>query len=985
MDPPKQSATSPIARFFRRGKPPKSHQKAAVNQPLAESSTSTNISGVRGRVQFDLQKQRDSTDSIVRTYSDLSFSDADAYGHRSSTPDSSSGSGYILSTAQYEEYQQLLALHRGRQANDGTSPTPPPPVNPPLPTYLDPSSIECDEPIAIDWDSRLRVGHDAQGIVPDEHTANEHEGNINGNSPTEEASTVPDLRLDALCNVLQSQELRHALCNLQGSNAQIMIDYLYAVLSKPKLPKPWLRRHCLIALYKLSKSSLLYPHCYTLKDVVISGSSREAIGGFSDIHMVQLGDIKLCLKVVRLSKSNTEYMLKLYAKEAILWGQLKHPNIAPFYGVYYRDDLRREICLVSPWMHNGDLVQFLKNHPTAPRAHLVYDVAAGLEYLHDLRLVHGDMKGANVLVNDFGRACITDFGMSFIHTDKTLANVNITKEVYGGSIRWTAPELVEVDESGDDAGSASNRRPTFASDVWALGCVLYQIMTGSRPFPQLSDFQVTVALMKKQKPGLPSIDTPDRIKKTIWEEVNRCFVIEPRNRPKAREISQRLQWAGLSQWNDEEARKNEERTRQNFMHATQMTSTEVLDLEKVEQVFRGLDASLEQNLVDLLLEMLSSILSNDELRQGLCDLTGNTAQIIVDYLYSVLLEPMLPTSWLRQHSLSALVKINRTTSLCPACHVMKKSIVPDLSEVTGRTADIRKGLFGEKQLRLKVLRTHQKPDVDMVLQMYAMEVIVWGQLNHPNISPFYGLYYLDDSRRDLCLVSPWMRNGTLLEYLASNRSVSRTPFVYDVISGLEHLHHLGLIHGNLKGTNILVNDYHRACLTDFGVSSTKSKSSARVSGSFPSGLTIRWAAPELIFDGVQTTVTSDIWAFGCVCHEILTGKVPFYELRDETQVLRALLEYKTPTRPTVISNPIKENIWKQVDRCWLRHPKKRPTSQEIRLALESAGLCRRAENTGDEERWQQHFRDAMGLGDGGHPDLNAVKNIFGSLLKPTTL
>lgn len=58
---------------------------------------------------------------------------------------------------------------------------------------------------------------------------------------------------------------------------------------------------------------------------------------------------------------------QIFAKEAILWGQLHHPNILPFYGIYYLDENRKQICLVSPWMTNGNLSMFLKKNPLAAR------------------------------------------------------------------------------------------------------------------------------------------------------------------------------------------------------------------------------------------------------------------------------------------------------------------------------------------------------------------------------------------------------------------------------------------------------------------------------------------------------------------------------------------------------------------------------------------------------------------------------------------
>lgn len=70
----------------------------------------------------------------------------------------------------------------------------------------------------------------------------------------------------------------------------------------------------------------------------------------------------------------------------------------------------------------------------------------------------------NILVNDSERACITDFGVSSIRTDQTLAYTLKATTVHGLSHRWAAPELLE-----------ENALPTLASDVWALGCVFYEV------------------------------------------------------------------------------------------------------------------------------------------------------------------------------------------------------------------------------------------------------------------------------------------------------------------------------------------------------------------------------------------------------------------------------------------------------------------------------------------------------------------------------
>jgi len=68
------------------------------------------------------------------------------------------------------------------------------------------------------------------------------------------------------------------------------------------------------------------------------------------------------------------------------------------------------------------------------------------------------------------------------------------------------------------------------------------------------------------------------------------------------------------------------------------------------------------------------------------------------------------------------------------------------------------------------------PDLKRSQQLFAKEAIVWSQLDHPNILSFYGIYYLGREKR-MCLVSPWLENGNLVNYLQENPTVSRRPFV----------------------------------------------------------------------------------------------------------------------------------------------------------------------------------------------------------------
>ncbi|EKM76726.1 hypothetical protein AGABI1DRAFT_12623, partial [Agaricus bisporus var. burnettii JB137-S8] len=285
-----------------------------------------------------------------------------------------------------------------------------------------------------------------------------------------------------------------------------------------------------IVLQKLCEKNMLYPTCYAL-DGIEEILPKDA-GGFCDIYQGRYQGQKLCLKVVRLYQKRDQHeMLKAHAREAILWSQLQHPNITPFYGIFYLKEAHGRICLLSPWMENGNIVDYLKEEPRVPRRPFLHDIASGLQYLHNGNIVHGDLKGANVLVDQYSRARLTDFGLSKILTDGTLGFTNTTKLASGRTTSWASPELLE-----------DNARPTTESDIWAFGCVCYEVLTGLSPFQGCTEYQVVRKLIGGYLPAQSSdarLDPSDDINQKIWQLMEQCWSSKPVQRPKCRGILQK--------------------------------------------------------------------------------------------------------------------------------------------------------------------------------------------------------------------------------------------------------------------------------------------------------------------------------------------------------------------------------------------------------------------------------------------------------------
>ncbi|KAJ3564019.1 hypothetical protein NP233_g8569 [Leucocoprinus birnbaumii] len=368
--------------------------------------------------------------------------------------------------------------------------------------------------------------------------------------------TTPDeYRLDLLTKALLTRRKRRALQKLKGDSAQSMIDLLHWVrrryiaaphvsltlfqlkaLLPPTSLTPRVRDHCRIILIKLCVTHLIFPRCFGLDDVERHGSIPVAGGGFSDIFGAAFKQQTACLKIARSSAGSDHLKLnKALIKEGILWGQLQHPNITPIYGIYSVDSLAPRMSLVLPWMENGDLTSFLINNPRTPRMPLTCDIVRGLSYLHDENIIHGDLKGANILVNDSCEAFLADFGLSSVLSDTASVTAEVRNIGPGCSYRWLAPEF--LNKPG---------RRSKAGDVWALGGVLYEIFTRRLPFHECRENgQVIHKLMGGERPTRPQRDASDldNIPDDMWAlMIHQIWDLNPTGRPACDHILRSLKY-----------------------------------------------------------------------------------------------------------------------------------------------------------------------------------------------------------------------------------------------------------------------------------------------------------------------------------------------------------------------------------------------------------------------------------------------------------
>ncbi|KAJ6454251.1 kinase-like domain-containing protein [Mycena vitilis] len=287
----------------------------------------------------------------------------------------------------------------------------------------------------------------------------------------------------------------------------------------------YVKPHIFKVLCRLSRASGLHPRCFALTGLQKVGQ-QIAAGGFGDIWKGLVRGESVCVKIMRVFR-DADIILKEFGQEALIWRQLCHPNLLPFFGVYHLDN---RLCLISPWMENGNIMEFLRAQPNTDRLSLILDVALGVRYLHKQRMVHGDLKAINVLVTPSRRACVADFGLAAVSNTITMRLTHSTTHARGGTARYQAPELFQ--------GDSPNH---YGSDVYAVACVFYEILTGKVPFYELpNDMNVMFRVAEGKRPSRPLPGSGTQITDTLWELMQNCWDKDAESRPTSSQIVERL-------------------------------------------------------------------------------------------------------------------------------------------------------------------------------------------------------------------------------------------------------------------------------------------------------------------------------------------------------------------------------------------------------------------------------------------------------------
>lgn len=237
-------------------------------------------------------------------------------------------------------------------------------------------------------------------------------------------------------------------------------------------------------------------------------------GGMANVYLAKdtILDRQVAVKVLRGDLSTDEKFIRRFQREALSVSNLSHPNIVEVYDVGEEDG---QYYIVMEYIEGKTLKQLLNKRGalTLPEViDIMTQLTDGLSHAHEAYIIHRDIKPQNIMIEDNGTIKITDFGIAMA--------VNATQFTQTNSVMGTVHYLPPEQANGKGA--------TVKSDIYSLGILMYELLTGSVPFK--GDNAVEIAL-KHMKEKLPSIRKQNPlIPQSVENIVIKACAKNPRNR-----------------------------------------------------------------------------------------------------------------------------------------------------------------------------------------------------------------------------------------------------------------------------------------------------------------------------------------------------------------------------------------------------------------------------------------------------------------------
>ncbi|KAG9090404.1 hypothetical protein FRC06_001105 [Ceratobasidium sp. 370] len=709
-------------------------------------------------------------------------------------------------------------------------------------------------------------------------------------------------------------------------------------------------------------------------------SMAIAGGGFGDVYRGQLRDgTAVAIKALRnhiIAQATTSKARKRAMRELYVWSKVKHQNVQELMGIVM---FQGRLGMVSPWMENGNLAEYVQRYPGVDRYELCTQVARGVSYLHSIDFIHGDLKACNVLVSPEGIAKLSDFDHSIL-SNCTLGFTETTN-AGGGTLRWMAPELLLRQE-----GDMVPLEKTKQSDVYALGMTMLvpAELTPILPFLQQAEEMKSKDSVISYWCGYYAAQKGLELKLSTHESHSFLFqladsLVAIKEAPYSHTaISDRnLGYSYLEKHADNLqmfllADAEDRRGMTSWSTANKfLAASYCLDVLSVfesakqihcpnideKQTYAYCRAGeirmlFEDNHItpppppstsgDVLLLSTSNMMHPNKSHMP------TTSSISQLPSFETSSKP-LSTSQDRNAAPSRSITFQTPATVPNAMATM----APSASEYPARLVlPPRRVRFSDSIVGGPSVTVHDSPP------SYPKLVLT-------DPPPLPGAFVQPLSEQISCGTTPASgtcptTNGSSFELASSRMSVQEMECFIAIAGGgfgdiyrgklrdgtvvaIKALRHHILIQdtapkalkvrGDLKARNVLVDKNDIARLSDFDHSILSNCTLLFTETTNVGGGTLRWMAPELLLSSgdddtapISRSKRTDIYALGMTMLEIISGRVPYAEYKVDRAIIRALDKKEFPTRPKEVST---DWIWSLLEACWDHDPDARPSASWV--------------------------------------------------------
>jgi len=229
-------------------------------------------------------------------------------------------------------------------------------------------------------------------------------------------------------------------------------------------------------------------------------------GSFATVYYGKWEKKEVAIKEIKASTEKASDFIK----EVAMMKVVNHPNIVTMLGIIYNT---KHICIITEYMSKGSLSSILRNEDMLVEdAHIqqmAIDTCLGMAYLHEMNIIHRDLKCSNLLVDESWTVKVGDFGLSRSVPDKEYTMTSC------GTPAWAAPEVLQ------------HRKYTTKADVYSFAICLWEMTTRQKPYSDLEPYQIVIEVaVHNRRPELS-----DEVTYYFTDAVKACWKTDPEKRP----------------------------------------------------------------------------------------------------------------------------------------------------------------------------------------------------------------------------------------------------------------------------------------------------------------------------------------------------------------------------------------------------------------------------------------------------------------------